>query len=616
MNSSRGFSSLKAKFALVLFTIFALCFATFMCENSTFAHAYIINAYDTAAQNLIEISYYPYDETAQEQVEEKLDAYATLHEAEEVSESPYYTSAEAKYAKLIAQRTGLRDYFSASSEILNIVCYAQDNSRMQALRSDDAMTAYMDARGNLIRVYDTISIMNYVNSILADAKYSQLNSERIFYVEICYPPYLTGTFEYYEIPATGEPVERDFKSKLNGFDSTTMLITNNKKTQANETGYDVVVSLKDKIKYRWNDGSVDDKHYNFVILRKRISTETLNAITFANKTAYYNGTAHSVMISNLSPKLSVVRLIVNGEQRPLSGVFSATNPGTYIVTMRVRSDNNHYIYEQNGTRMDELELTSTLTIKPQQLTANSVIVEDTNGFDTSINFYVLSASPTERDDASRLLLQKNIIAENEQVCSMFQAFFVQNGQEVQPENDMNVRMLIPEALRGENFRLVHIHNVSENVNEISNVDYEIDGNFVVFTASSLSSFAFVSQIPPGVNVLSIISITAVCLALLILIGVFVLYLIWKNYDKKLVKSLVPMFKRMNKLFHGTVLNDVELVEEGKKLLKKANDRQRLIVEIQNVKKQELKPIAERLNERIKSSTKNAENIDKNKENKK
>jgi len=469
------------------------------------------------------------------------------------------------------------------------------------------MTAYASSKQNLIASYGATRIMLYVNSNSADSKYALLLSEKSTYIEYPYNPQPARVSYVYD------GSEKSFI--LNGFDSRIMTVSNNKQTNANEEGYDVVVSLKDKINYRWRDGTVNDLHYEFKIQKAVISENEINNISFESGAYFYTNTAHSVEISNIPEHMSVDYLLVNDEIVAGNG-FSATNCGTYTIVAHLVTDDN-YVFVENNRRLSEMQLTATLEIKPQELVSNSVIIQNEGGFNTNLSLYVQNASSFENGIINDLLIKKNVIRENEQVVSMYQAYFVQNGEEVEPTSELTIRMLIPESVRGVDFRLVHIHNVSENVDIISTVSFTTSGNYVVFETDSLSSFAFITQTQNyGSNTWSIVAIVSVVTLFIALTVLIVLYLLWKNYGRKKVKCFVPFFQKVNKLFHGTELNDVELVEEGKKLLRKANESQKIQVEKMIIEEQNKKEVEEiKLKNKL-SKNKNSLKFDKNNKNKK
>jgi len=600
MISSKGVLSVKLRFAVVFFAFLSIFYLAILSPSLTNAYADNIEDYIIAATEIKATQFYPYEESQQASVDTKMETYIDAKAG--VSSEEYDSDAEAKYTTLLTQKTNLDAYYTASNAICCIICYA-DSPTLATV----AMTAYSIAKQSLITSYGDTYIMLYVNSNSADSKYALLLSQKSSYVTYIYNPIQPASKIYDGSEQTFRPI---------GFDSNTMTITNNKKTNANEAGYDVVVSLKDKLNYRWNDGTVNDLHYNFVIQKLAFTESELSGILFNSRTFIFTNTSHSVEISSLPTGLSVDHLTVNSETKTGTS-FSAINAGKYTVIAHLVVDNNHIIVAEDNERLTSMELTSILTIKPLELASNSVTTSTENGFDAEISLYVLCASATEKGNVTEILLEQDLLAENEAVLSMYQAYFVKDGEEVQPDEMVTVTMLIPQAVRGVNFRLIHIHNISANVNEFSQVDFTTSGDYVTFETDTLSSFAFIADSnASNISVGSIIAIVSVSIALIILIALFVLYFLWKNYDNKKIKFLVPCFKKINKIFHGTALNDVELVEEGKKLLKKANERQKIEVEKMTITSQKEN---ENKKDKIKTNVvanKNVKKDDKNAKNKK
>ncbi|NCB48724.1 MAG: hypothetical protein EOM55_03795 [Clostridia bacterium] len=599
MINSKGILSVKMKIAVVFFAILSV-FSLAIFSQTNVMNAYAFNEYGTACEALKNIEFYPYEESAKASVDAIMQNY--IDERGDVLSEDLDLEAEEKYTTLLSQKTNLNAYFTVSNTICCIICYA-DNPTL----ATNAMTAYSSAKQNLVTSYGDTYIMLYVNSNSADAKYALLLSQKSSYVTYLYNPQpVRTTYIYYGDDHTFLPT---------GFDSSLMTITNNKQTNANEAGYDVVVSLKDKLNYRWNDGTVNDLHYKFIIQKLCFTESEINGILFNSRTFVFTNTSHSVEISSLPAGLSVDHLTVNCATR-FGTSFSATNAGKYTVTAHLVADGNHVILKDNQ-RLSSMELTSTLVIKPVELSSNNVTVSTENGFETDIVLYILSSSATEKENMNELLAQKDLLSEDEGTISMYEAYLVKDGEEVQPESSVTIHLLIPEALRGVNFRILNIHNVSVNVTEISEVVFTTSGNFVTFQTDSLSSFAFLAQTSGSQSTfVSIVAIVIIVAILIFLIVVFVLYLLWKNYGNKKAKFLVPFFKKLNKLFHGTVLNDVELVQEGKKLLRKANERQKLEVEKMSKSAQEIKEKQNTETKVVALNNKNLKKDDKNAKNKK
>ncbi len=62
----------------------------------------------------------------------------------------------------------------------------------------------------------------------------------------------------------------------------------------------------------------------------------------------------------------------------------------------------------------------------------------------------------------------------------------EDGVSVQPSGTLTIKLLIPKEAEGRAFRILHLHG--DNVTEM---EYTIDGAYAVFTVDALSQFAFV-----------------------------------------------------------------------------------------------------------------------------
>ena len=117
-----------------------------------------------------------------------------------------------------------------------------------------------------------------------------------------------------------------------------------------------------------------------------------------------------------------------------------------------------------------------------------------------------------------------------------------NGDDIQPENNITLKMLVPEELVNTNFRLYHIH-IDENGREVvSEIDYSAvdEDGYIIFQTNKLSSFVFVYKQTSLVGLI----VTFVVLTV-IMIALLVLQLIWfkknKSSAKTVVASAVPVF---------------------------------------------------------------------------
>lgn len=87
-----------------------------------------------------------------------------------------------------------------------------------------------------------------------------------------------------------------------------------------------------------------------------------------------------------------------------------------------------------------------------------------------------------------------------------------DGEIIQPDGTLTVRLRIPENLQGKNFNVIRIHGESA-----TDIEYTVDGNYAVITTDTLVEFVLVGINEPAdtANTLWIvlISILAVVVAL-------------------------------------------------------------------------------------------------------
>lgn len=107
------------------------------------------------------------------------------------------------------------------------------------------------------------------------------------------------------------------------YDSSIMTIGGNT-SGANAGTYSATFSLKDKVNYRWSDGSTSDKSVNWSIGKASVAIPTANSTSFT-----YNGSAATLSLSNYDSALVSA-----------SGI-SATNAGNYTATFALKDSNNY-----------------------------------------------------------------------------------------------------------------------------------------------------------------------------------------------------------------------------------------------------------------------------------
>lgn len=118
-----------------------------------------------------------------------------------------------------------------------------------------------------------------------------------------------------------------------GYDSSLMTVSGN--TSGTGAGtYTATFALKDKVNYRWSDGSTSDKSVNWTISKASVAIPTANNTSFT-----YSGSAATLSLSNYDSALVSA-----------SGI-SATNAGNYTATFALKDSNNYQW--SDGTTADK-----------------------------------------------------------------------------------------------------------------------------------------------------------------------------------------------------------------------------------------------------------------------
>ena len=126
---------------------------------------------------------------------------------------------------------------------------------------------------------------------------------------------------------------------------------------------------------------------------------------------------------------------------------------------------------------------------------------------------------------------QEFVDKNQRVALVYDIKLIQDNVSVQPDGKLQFRILIPEQLRGREFSIVHIHDGNETVI----VDYQIDGDYVVFESDKLSEFVFVYDMGSLVWLIILLSVIATLETL------FLVYLSKKKNNGKKLASVYPPF---------------------------------------------------------------------------
>ena len=293
-----------------------------------------------------------------------------------------------------------------------------------------------------------------------------------------------------------------------------VLYTISNTTFTNAGSYNIAVTLKDKNNYKWNNGNSNDLTYSFVINK---ATYNMNGVVFANKTVVYSGSAFSIEATNL-PNGVTVTYENNGK----------TDAGVYTVTAKFTGDADNYelITDKTATLTINKALISFDTNNEDDI-ANDIIISSNDGIDPTKELVVkLVESEKPIED------YKGFISKTQKVAVSYDVKLLKDGISVQPDGTLQFKVLIPAELVGKNFDIIHIHNG----NEVSVLEYQIDGDYVTFESDKLSEFVFVYDMGSILWVIIVLGVVA------LLEIAFLVFLSKKNKEiksKKLMSAYPP-----------------------------------------------------------------------------
>jgi hypothetical protein len=262
----------------------------------------------------------------------------------------------------------------------------------------------------------------------------------------------------------------------------------------------------------------------------------MSAISIANKTVTYNGQAYSISIEGNLP--TGVSVSYNNNDK--------TEVGVYTVTANFAGDATNY----NAIA----SMSATLTIKAVVVendvkdveTGKPVAkIEKEDGFAPDTQ---LDVSPFEEENTNDAVN----VSKKEEIIGSYELGLQQNGESVQPDGDIVVKMLIPNKLAGREFRISH---VQDGVS-LGDMPYEIVDGYVVIQTSQLGEFVFVAE-KEGLSAGAIVGIVLGSIFFLLIVLFIVLFILWKKRDVKPLPFLVPAFRAIDNTLFKTKLNTVE-----------------------------------------------------------
>ena len=240
-----------------------------------------------------------------------------------------------------------------------------------------------------------------------------------------------------------------------------------------------------------NYNAIPDMTATLTVLK---ATYDMSGITFEDVTFVMDGTVRSIEISGELPEGVSVEYIGNGQ----------SEDGVYVVTA---------VFTGNVNYNDIAPMTAIITI-------NSIQVTHTDD-ETDIPDVVIDAPEGVHPEAALVVTParasyfEEAISNDERVTAAYEISLEIDGEAVATEGMLTVRLLKP-ATASENIRLVAFDGV-----KVTEIEYEIDGDYVVFETDQLAEYAFIVNGQPSYTLLFIVLLAVLFLA-------EVLFIIWKR----------------------------------------------------------------------------------------
>ena len=317
--------------------------------------------------------------------------------------------------------------------------------------------------------------------------------------------------------------------------------------------YKITIRLKNG--YTWEDGSTDDYDFPepFIIQKKDLD---LSNVSIANDIYTFDGKEKRARIINEDVLSQEGIINYYWENNVSGGIF----PGVYNVKLIIDVDERFY----NSVS----PISGSVSINPTKLSIddeNLVLKVEVNAlsgnFSLGNSLKVENIEPEKSKLFQQSALYNSYVKENESLAFSYDISLVNSDEEVSLTFPVNIKMLVPNEVKGKDFRILHIHN--DDITLVDELDYEIDGNYISLNVDSLSEFAFIVQNEGILNnswVIILVSIIgAVCLVLFVLY--YSSFALWKRNGALLIPALEKRYRKTNIKLAKTNLNDIELIEQ-------------------------------------------------------
>ena len=203
------------------------------------------------------------------------------------------------------------------------------------------------------------------------------------------------------------------------------------------------------------------------------ATYDMSGVSFAGQVFVEDGTQKQLAISGELPAGVQVHYEGNG----------ASAFGVYEVVAKFTGDaQNYFAIEEMRAIMtiNQAHVEASVEGGEGESEQTNVIISSEQGIAPDLHLVVL-----EKQEADPVLVQTG---RQEAIAGIFDISLVRGEERVQPDGLIEVRLRIPEEIGARAFRLLHLHD-----GEASEVEYTREGEYAVFTTSSLSDFVFIAD---------------------------------------------------------------------------------------------------------------------------
>ncbi len=323
------------------------------------------------------------------------------------------------------------------------------------------------------------------------------------------------------------------------------------KREFREAGtHTIYLTIKDEYfeKYRWPNGN-KVYEFEFVIHKKGVAKPLAD-----NRNFKYNGSEQTYAI-NSTDEYTVY-------------FNKQTQVGKYNVEVRL-NDNLNYAWSDGSTdnliyefviNQDSIENPTVTDTKGNLIDSKDVIITEVSGIkglDPEVKLEVVVTAAKDEGIADVRAILEEYLKKYDKIFKVTDVKLVKNGEAVQPENNIMLKMLVPKELLNANFTLYHIH-IDESGNKVvSEVDYGgIDENgYITFQTNKLSAFAFVYEQDSLVSTIVIFAVLSGLMFVLLIVQL-VMFLKKRKSNLAKIASAVPVFFVGSELVSSIVLGSV------------------------------------------------------------